>query len=177
MNEVSTQDFPTAFVQHLTAAQSSLYAFICSLMGELEQAQDVLQETNVKLWRRAREYDPARPFLAWAFSFARWEAMAWRKKAQRSRLVLDDDLLDLVAAKMETETAGGGEMAALEKCLSQLPPKQREIMDARYQQGETVRAMAARMGQPENALAALLYRIRRALHECITANLAKEGRV
>jgi RNA polymerase sigma-70 factor, ECF subfamily len=177
MNDPHTPDYPATFVQHLTAAQSSLYAFICSLMGELEQAQDVLQETNVKLWRRAKEYDPQRPFLAWAFSFARWEVMAWRKKVQRSRLVLDDDLLDLVAAKMESDSAAGGELAALEKCLSQLPPKQREVMDARYQEGETVRAMAARMGQPENALAALLYRIRRALHECITAHLAKEERV
>jgi RNA polymerase sigma-70 factor (ECF subfamily) len=177
MNDAPTPDFPAEFVQNLTAAQSSLYAFICSLMGELEQAQDVLQETNVKLWRRAREFDSTRPFLAWAFSFARWEVMAWRKKVQRSRLVLDDDLLDRVAAKMETDTAAGCELAALEKCLAKLPPKQREIMDARYQQGETVRAMAGRLGQPENALAAMLYRIRKALHECITANLAKEGSV
>ncbi len=177
MNSTPSQDFPSAFVQHLTGAQSALYAFICSLMGELEQAQDVLQETNVKLWRRAREYDASRPFLAWAYSFARWEVMAWRKKVQRSRLVLDDDLLDLVAAKLATPADVDGSLAALEKCLAHLPSKQREIVHARYEQGETVRAMAARMGQPENALAALLYRIRRALHECITASLAKEEHV
>jgi RNA polymerase sigma-70 factor (ECF subfamily) len=176
MNHTPPADFPSAFVQHLTAAQSPMYAFICTLMGELEQAQDVLQETNVKLWRRAKEYDAARPFLAWAYSFARWEVMAWRKKVQRSRLVLDDDLLDLVAAKLATPADADGSLAALEKCLAHLPSKQREIVHARYEQCETVRAMAARMGQPENALAALLYRIRRALHECITTSMAKEER-
>jgi RNA polymerase sigma-70 factor (ECF subfamily) len=176
MNMADSQDIPAEFVQRLTVAQSSLYAFICGLMGGLEQSQDVLQNTNVKLWKRAAEYDAARPFLPWAYSFARWEVMAWRKTQQRSRLVLDDKLLERVAAHFEEQAPQAErELAALERCLAHLPEKQRCVVEARYGRRETVRAIAARLGQPENALAALLYRIRRALHDCITATLAKEG--
>ena len=163
------------FVQHLTAAQSSLYAFICGLMGGLEHSQDVLQETNVKLWRLAAEYDPGRPFLPWAYATARWQVMAWRKSHARCRLVLDDDLIARMSAVLEERSPQTErELAALERCLAHLPEKQRAVVDARYQQGETVRAIAKRMGQPENNMAALLYRIRRALQDCITMSMAKE---
>lgn len=173
MSDVSK--VPVEFVQRLTAAQSALYAFICGLMGGMEQAADVLQETNLVLWNRAGEYDPGRPFLPWAYTLARWQVMAWRKQQMRSRLVLDDDLVAKVAAEME---AGAGaveaELRALERCLAALPGRQRELIAARYERGETVRAMAVRLGQPENALAAAFYRIRRALHHCITTTMATE---
>jgi RNA polymerase sigma-70 factor (ECF subfamily) len=173
MSDVSK--VPIEFVQRLTAAQSALYAFICGLMGGLEQAADVLQETNLVLWNRAGEYDPARPFMPWAYTLARWQVMAWRKTQQRSRLVLDDDLVAKVAAEMES---GAGpeeaELRALERCLAALPGRQRELIAARYERGETVRAMAVRLGQPENALAAAFYRIRRALQHCITTSMATE---
>ena len=163
------------YAQRLAAAQSSLYAFILSLMGGRQEAADVLQETNLKLCLEFHRYDAAKPFVNWALTLARYEVMAWRTRQSRSRLVLDDDLVVVVAAHFEAEPLRPErELTALEKCLAHLPPKQREIMEARYQKGETVRAMAGRMGQAENALAALLYRIRRALHDCITAALAKE---
>jgi RNA polymerase sigma-70 factor (ECF subfamily) len=163
------------FARQLANAQSSLYAFIVSLMGGRQEAADVLQETNLKLCREFHRYDASKPFVNWALTLARYEVMAWRTRQSRSRLVLDDDLVALVAAHFEAEPLRPEqELEALEKCLAHLPPRQRGIMEARYQKGETVRAMAARMGQPENALAALLYRIRRALHDCITAAMAKE---
>ena len=173
MSDVSK--VPVEFVQRLTAAQSALYAFICGLMGGLEQAAAVLQDTNLVLWSRAGEYDPGRPFLPWAYTLARWQVMAWRKKQQRSRLVLDDDLVAKVAAEMEAGAgAAEAELRALERCIAALPGKQRELIAARYERGETVRAMAVRLGQPENALAAAFYRIRRALHHCITTSMATE---
>ena len=161
------------FLQQITAAQSPLYAFILSLMAGQEGAADVLQETNVKLCRELHRYDTTRPFLPWAMTLARFEVMAWRTRQNRSRLVLDNEVVELLAAEM-ADGQNDRELAALESCLAGLPPRQRELVAARYDQGETVRAIAKRLGQPENALAALLYRIRKALHDCITTKLAQE---
>lgn len=160
------------FVTRLTGCQSALYAFIHSLLGGADGAGDVLQETNIALWNKAGDYDPAKPFLPWAYTFARFQVMAWRKKQSRSRLVLDDELLDQVAA--EFECAGHRperELEALESCLSNLPAGQRAIVDARYADGEAVRDMALRMGKGENVVAASLYRIRKALMECVRERL------
>src|SRR5438105_2080291 len=68
------------FVQRLTAAQSHLYAFICSLLGSTREAPDVLQETNVLLWQRAADYDADREFLPWAYALARYQVMTHRKR-------------------------------------------------------------------------------------------------
>lgn len=160
-------------VQHITAAQSALYAFILTLMAGQDGAADVLQETNVKLCRELHRYDVTRPFLPWAMTLARFEVMAWRTRQSRSRLVLDNDVVELMAAEI-AEVQDERDLAALESCLAALPARQRELIADRYDRGETVRAIAKRLGQPENALAALLYRIRKALHDCITTKLAQE---
>lgn len=163
------------FAQRLATAQSSLYAFIVSLMGGRDEAADVLQETNLKLCREFHRYDVSKPFIHWAITLARFEVMAWRTRQSRSRLVLDNDVAERVAAALEVASVEPEkELAALERCLRKLPERQRALVEQRYQHGESVRAMAGHMGQPENALAAMLYRIRRGLQECITASLAKE---
>ncbi len=86
MTTQSPSSISPEFVQHLTASQSALYAFVVALIGRTDEANDVLQETNMKLCKRADKYDPQQPFLRWAYVFARFEVMAWRKRQQRSRL-------------------------------------------------------------------------------------------
>ena len=167
------QTLSPELVQQITAAQSSLYAFILTLMAGQEGAADVLQETNLKLIRELHRYDTSRPFLPWAMTLAKFEVMAWRTRRGRSRLVLDNDVGELMAEEI-IDSQDDRELAALESCLAALPARQRELIAARYDEGETVRAIAKRLGQPENALAALLYRVRKALHECITTKLARE---
>ena len=164
------------FVAQLTASQSALYAFIVSLLGGVNDAHDVLQETNMKLCRKCAEYDPDQPFLRWAYAFARFEVMAWRKRQQRSRLVLDDELLATVAAELE-ESAEEAEhrLKILEDCMDRLNPRQRELIAARYGRGEAVQDIAARLSRPENAMAALFYRLRKLLADCAQSVLGKEA--
>lgn len=165
-----------AFVQHLTGCQSALYAFISALLGGAEAAGDVLQETNLVLWSKAGEFDPNRPFLAWAYTFARFQVMAWRKKQSRSRLVLDDDLVARVAEEFEArDFQTERQLEVLENCLSQLPAAQRELVDSRYTHGDAVQEIAGRMGRPENVIAASLYRIRKALMQCMQTKLGQEA--
>ena len=163
------------FVQHLTASQSALYAFIVSLLGGVNDANDVLQETNMKLCRKCSEYDPAQPFLRWAYAFARFEVMACRKTKQRSRLVLDDSLVEMVAAELDASAAeADSRLKILEICMERLSPRQRELIAARYGRGEAVQDIAARLSRPENAMAALFYRLRKLLADCVKSVVRKE---
>jgi RNA polymerase sigma-70 factor, ECF subfamily len=165
-----------AFVRHLTGCQSALYAFITTLLGGAEGAGDVLQETNVVLWNKAGDYDPQRPFLPWAYTFARFQVMAWRKKQSRDRLVLDDELVAAIASELEERSPKAeAQLEALEACLSGLPEEQRRLVDSRYSEGEAVQDIASRMGRPENVISAHLYRIRRALMQCVRLKMEKEA--
>jgi RNA polymerase sigma-70 factor (ECF subfamily) len=161
------------FVQLLTGAQSRLYAYVCTLVGEAAGARDVLQETNLTLWDKAGEYDPARPFLPWAYRIAHLQVLAFRKRCARSRMVFDEQLLSELA-----EHAAHGDadldlrLEALGHCMDKLPGPRREVLDRRYLHGESVDQIARRLRKAPNVVAASLYRIRKLLHECIEARIA-----
>ena len=162
----------------LTSHQSTLYAAISALLGGVQGAQDVLQETNIVLLEKAGEYDPSRPFAPWALAFARFQVMAWRKRQSRDRLVLDDDLIAALADRLAANSVSPGQrLDALEKCLSKLPTEARKIVDARYVQGDPVQEIAARLGRSVNVVSVTLFRIRKTLLDCVRAALAAEGGV
>lgn len=176
MPNAESNALPPEFVARLTAGQGALYSFIVSLIGGLEQANDVLQETNLKLCRKAAQYDPEQPFLRWAYVFARNEVMSWRTRQARSRLVFDDAVVTKIAALFESVDGGAErELSALEECVERLPERQRELVSARYARGEAVQDIAARLRMPENAAAALFYRLRKALATCVELSLGKEA--
>src|SRR4051812_35307759 len=73
-------DRPAVMVRQITGCQSAPDAYVGSVIGSSAEAADVLQETNVALWEKADEYDTARPFLPWAYQFAWFEVLAYRKR-------------------------------------------------------------------------------------------------
>ncbi len=164
------------FLLLLTGNQSALYASIAALLGGTESAQDILQETNVVLLEKWADYDAARPFLPWAIAFARFQVQAWRKKQSRDRLVLSEALFDRMADTLTVAApAQSRQLDALEACYQKLSTEWRRLMDARYQRGEAVHEIALAAGQTENVISVTLFRIRKALLECMQKTLAAEG--
>ena len=88
---MSNQDLTDIFVEMFTANQSQLYNYIYSQTGRVDQAKDILQETNRKLWQLREEFDYRREFLPWAFTVAYNQVRAFRSKTKRERLVFQDD--------------------------------------------------------------------------------------
>lgn len=178
MNDPPKRPGPTAaFLLLLTSHQSSLYAAITALLGGVEGAQDVLQETNVVLLEKAGVYDSARPFIPWAMTFARFQVMAWRKRQVRDRLVLDDELFAALADRLMMDTAAPNRrLDAIESCLNKLEPEARQLVDARYVHGEAVQEIAERLGRSANVISVALFRIRKALLDCVKQTLAEGGR-
>ncbi len=161
------------FVALLTGMQSRLYAYLCTLLARPDDARDVLQETNVVLWKKAADYDPTRPFEPWAFRFAHWQARAWRQRQSRDRLVFDDSAFEQLAVECPRGGSAEREMRALEDCLAKLPEKPRALIDRRYAGGESVLGIAEAEKKPPNAIAALLYRARKLLADCMNDVLAE----
>ena len=92
------------------------------------------------------------------------------------RLVLDEELLLTVAAELE-ESAEEAEhqLKILEDCMERLTLRQRELIAARYGHGEAVQDIAARLSRPENAMAALFYRLRKLLGDCVQSVWRRES--
>jgi RNA polymerase sigma-70 factor (ECF subfamily) len=77
---------PTVFVRLLLQHQNDLLRDILPLVGFLDDAQDVLQETAAALWRKFGNYDTSRPFLPWAKPFAHHEVLMCLRKRRRYTL-------------------------------------------------------------------------------------------
>lgn len=165
------------FIAHVTRAQRMLHSFILSMVWNVADADDVLQETNLVLWRKAAEFDPTREFLPWAMRCAQFQALAHLKRRHRSKLVFDDALLDQLAAEAIAEAAEAEQRrAALASCLEKLPADHRRLIAGRYEPAGSVNALAAARSTTPKALSELLRRIRQALLLCIERTLARQAR-
>lgn len=153
--------------------QPDLHRYVLSLLPDRMLADDVVQETNLVLWRKAAEYDPAQPFLPWALTIAWYQVKAARRDSGRDRHVFDDSLVEILAVEhREAEADAGDVEAALEKCLGELSESNRRLILARYQPGASVQDLAAERQQTPTALSLVLLRIRKALETCIERKLA-----
>jgi RNA polymerase sigma-70 factor (ECF subfamily) len=156
------------FVRHLSEHQSRLYACILSLLADPHAANDVLQDTNVVIWRKAAEYVEGTSFWAWVHRIAHFEVLAYRKRRQRDRHIFDDRLLASIAA----EVARHGEtmdsdLAALYRCMDKLSQLDQELVRGRYTPGGSVKRLADLWGKSAGAISQALYCIRAELAECI----------
>jgi RNA polymerase sigma-70 factor, ECF subfamily len=164
------------FHAELTRAQSALYAYACTLMAGAAEAWDVLQESNRVMWQKASEVRSVDGFLPWAYRVVHYQVMAHRKRLARDRHVFSVSVLERLAERAAADDPEGeDQVAALEDCMAELSPQQREYLSLRYVEGLAVNEIACRVKRSENAVAATLYRARLALARCIEAKAAGGG--
>jgi RNA polymerase sigma-70 factor, ECF subfamily len=171
------KDSNERFVRELTDCQASLYAYILSLLPNRDDAADILQDTNLVMWRRSNEYVESTHFLAWAYKIARFKVLAHHRNQRRDRHIFDDSLFDLLANEAECRTRDQGDTTEfLDDCMAELPPAQRELVRQRYAPGASVREMARERNQSVAVLSVTLSRTRNVLLECIQRKLAGRSR-
>lgn len=166
------------FVQCLTANQGRLYAYILSLLPDADRAHDVLQQTNLVLWRKAGEFTANTRFVPWACKIAWYEVLSHRRDQRRERLRFDDGLLEQLAGENELAAAESDDDArqlALRKCLGELPSRQRELLESRYSGTHSVQSLAKQAGRSVGSISQTLYRIRQGLLGCIEQRIAAEA--
>ena len=170
---MSDQNLTDAYVELFTAAQAQLYNYIYSLTGRVDQAKDILQETNRKLWQLRDEFDHSREFLPWSCTVAYNQVRAARSKTKRERLVFqDDEVVHALANEQITWSARSDDRGtALEQCLGNLSEKQRKLVSKYYKDGFTMEEVGSAFKRSAGAIAVSLHRVRVALAECIREQL------
>ena len=145
----------------------ALHAYILYLVGRIDDAKDVLQETNLVLWREATNYDDTRPFLPWAKKIAYYQVMTWRTKQKRSKLVFDDELLQKVAVYADEEHDMNVMLSALERCFQKLNASQKAVVTSRYTREKSVKSIAGALRCTAASVSMLLLRVRDKLGRCV----------
>lgn len=164
------------FVRLMGENQRRLSLYVLSLTGNWNDAEEILQETNLVLWREFHRFEPGTNFTAWAHRIAFNQMLAWTKKRRRDRLSFSPDFLEAIAS--ETPTTGDGledRLRLLRECIQKLPVKQREMIRFRYAENLSIDDVAVRCETTANAAYRALSRIRKLLHDCVTRSQTHEN--
>lgn len=160
------------FIQLFTRAQRPIYLFILSQTADVQAAEEILQETNLVIWAKCRQFQDDTNFAAWTRQIATYEILKWRQRQRRDKLSFSDDFLKAVAEEVETRSPLQDQRRnALEECMQKLQEHDRILIERRYQPGVTGKELARDLGRPANSVYQSLSRIRRVLLECIERQL------
>lgn len=160
------------FIQELTVAQTSLRAYILASLGRVSDVPDVLQRTNLALWKNAANFRPGSKFMPWAITIAKFEILSHCRDKSRDRHVFPEDI-----AVLMLETAREvcpdpiDRHAALHDCLEKLSSRHHAMLQLRYFEGKSISQIAATLKRTENAIKCAFVRVRRTLQDCIEARL------
>lgn len=166
------------FIDRVTGVQQGLFAYILSLLSNVDDANDVLQETNMVLWRKRGEYRSDEPFWPWARTIAHYQVLAHAKRKTRDRLRFGEQLISRLAeeASVEELQTIDSEQKALGQCVEELSPVRKQLVELRYNSRLGVSEIARKTDRSPGAVSDALYRIRSQLAECIRIKLSsREG--
>jgi RNA polymerase sigma-70 factor (ECF subfamily) len=154
-----------------------LRAFVRSLAVKPDWVDDVAQEAFLTAYRKWDSYDESQDFGKWirgiAANIVRNEI---RKDARHQRL------LHTELAKMLLNRCSGSKeppetmtVEAIRECLGKLAPKSREVVEARYRDGETAPELANRLNLTAANVRQMLVRIRHQIKQCVELRMLKEA--
>ena len=159
---------PAEFTRQWTAALPKVAAFVGSMVYDVSDREDVLQDCAVAAMTSFERYDPARPFAAWVIGVARNQVRLYLRRKSSDPHVFDDDALDsLVEAFSRVKPDFEHKLTRLEECLAQLEGRARQLCEFRYAHDMKPAAIAAELNMAPNTVAKSLQRIREQLRICI----------
>lgn len=131
-----------------------LFGLLMRILNNREEAEDVLQEVFLQVWRRAADFDQnrGRPFtwlvtLARSRGIDRLRSIASRERAAVMAAADANDAAD-EASDAATDAIRSEQRGVVNSALSQLPEEQKRPLMLAYFDGLTQSEIATRLGAP-----------------------------
>jgi RNA polymerase sigma-70 factor, ECF subfamily len=176
MSSSSSNDVAAEFVRLLAANERRLGSYVATLVPNWNDAEDILQQTKARLWEQFATYDRQKDFGVWACVIARYEVLAFRTRAARSRVQFSQEFIDRVADDLaHAASEADSRMSYLEECLKKLSDWQRELLWRCCVHGDSTTQVALELGRKADSIRKAVLRIRRTLYHCIEVARRKEA--
>jgi RNA polymerase sigma-70 factor (ECF subfamily) len=156
-------------VYRLTSAK--LFGVCLRILGERSEAEDVLQEVYVTVWRRAADFDESRASpMTWLIAIARNRSIDRLRASRQTRNM--DPIED--AAEVPDSAAGADSAlervqadARLYRCLNELASHERAALRGAFFDGNTYEDLAARTKVPLGTMKSWIRRALIKLKACL----------
>lgn len=152
----SDQTFERGFRLLMSQYRERLYWHIRRLVLVHEDADDVLQNTFIKIYRGILQFEGKSKLYTWLYRIATNEAITHlQSKARHASASLDDSTVLVTNRLQADEWFDGDEIQVrLQKAIVQLPEKQRLVFNLRYYEEMPYEEMSAMLDTSVGALKA-----------------------
>lgn len=162
-----------AAVKHLyDSVGMKLLGVVARIVGDRQEAEDVVQEVFITIWRKAAEYDPARASpAAWMLTIARNRAID-RIRARKSRPSGSPEALEPLAdpdAHADSLAEAADTHRTVQRALAGLDPRHAAIIRAAYLDGLSYDELAQREGLPVGTIKTWVFRGLKTMRERVAS--------
>ncbi len=149
-----------------------LFAVSLALLRQQEMAEDVLQDSFVKIWDKAASFDPVRgKAMTWMISIVRNRALdLLRSTRVQTDRTMDEYSDDIFASEINdplSATELGAANQAVMNCLDQLRDEQKRCIVMSYCYGHTHDELSTLLSTPLGTVKAWIRRGMEQLRECL----------
>lgn len=162
---------PEIYDEIVKRYEKKLFSYIYRLVGNREEAEDILQNVFVKTYRNIKTFDIERKFSSWIYRIAHNEAINFLKKRNKKKFVSWEDI---VASKDKMETKSNERSpidiwirkeSAMEvnQAMDRLPEKYRKVLMLKYFSEKSYEEISKTIGSPVNTVGTLISRAKKKL--------------
>jgi RNA polymerase sigma-70 factor (ECF subfamily) len=147
-----------------------VYRFILRIVSNATVAEDLTSDVFLDVWRQADRFEARSQVSTWLLAIARFKALSSLRS--RANEQYDEDFVANIEDPSDDPEASmqkNDKAAMLRKCLEQLSPAHREIIDLVYYHEKSVAEVSTIVGVPENTVKTRMFYARKRLAELLTA--------
>ncbi len=145
--------------------------YLWHLVGSKEEAEDILQDVLMKIYKSMSSFDNRKRFSSWIYRIAHNEAINHLKRRNRFRSISWEDIVN-VKDRLSTSDRQdspqerwirGERRSEVRRAIKKLPPKYREVLLLRYYFERSYDEIADIINKPRNTVGTLISRAKKRL--------------
>lgn len=140
-----------------------------------EDAEDIVQNSFIKMYRNINDFDTSLKFSSWAYRITHNELIDWyRKQKSRPKLIItdkDEDIFSTIAGDMniEKEAIQKETKKEIERVIQELDPKYQEIIMLRFFEEKSYEEISDILQIPSGTVAIRISRAKKILEDTLKA--------
>ena len=161
-----------AFRELLHRYQERLYWQIRNIVKNHEDADDVLQNTFIKIFRNIEKFKGESQLFSWMYRIATNESITFLNKRSKKMQISSEELQQQIIDNLETDVYFEGDkiQLKLQKAIATLPEKQQQVFNMKYFQELKYKEISDILGTSEGALKASYHIATRKIEEYLKEN-------
>lgn len=158
-----------SFCTDVLPLKNELFRLALRITLNKDDAEDVVQETMIKVWNRREQWEQIESMEAFCMTICRNLALDHLKRMENQNVSLEDHSTDNIqhatATTPEEQAVQRDKVERVRGLMNQLPEKQRTCMQLRDVEGKTYKEIAAVMGITEQQVKINIFRARQTIKQ------------